>query len=99
MPRRKQDGPVDPDGPPSYEDKINESVYLSNVLGQDLAEILANARIIAAHALSTRPENIYIKSNTDLVIAARERFGEKPRPTLWRSSVSCGLVPEHLRIG
>lgn len=87
-----------PDGPPSFEDEINEGVHLS-VVGRDLKEILESARIQAAEALNTRPENIYIKSNTDLSVASRERFGDNPRPIMWRSSVHCGLVPEHLRLG
>jgi hypothetical protein len=95
---KKQES-VDPDGPPSYEDSINEAVYLSEVVGRDLEEILRNAKVQAARALNTRPENIYIKNNTNLVIASKERFGENPRPVLWRSSVNCGLVPEHLRLG
>jgi len=97
MGRGKAEQQADPDGPPSYEDDINESVYLVSVMGVDLQDIIRQAKERAAKALVTRPENIYIKHNTPLTLAARGRFNDQP--ILWKSTVDCRLVPEHLRIG
>lgn len=96
---RKKEESADLDGPPSYEDDINESVVLYSVGGRDLAEVIAHAKELAAKAFATRPENIYVKHNSDLVAAAKQRFGDDPAPIMWKATVSCGLVPEHLRLG
>lgn len=90
----KQD--QDPDGPPSYEDTLTYSVFLSGVLGKTLDEIIGIAKVEAAKALGTRPENIYIIGNSALVAAAVARFGEET--LLWRAAVTCGVVPPSLRI-
>lgn len=96
MRKKKQD--QDPDGPPSYEDEITYRVTLPHVIGKGLTEIIAKARVEAALALGTRPENIYIISNSPPAIVATARFGDDT-PILWRSAVTCGVVPPELQLG
>lgn len=97
MGRRKQEDDVDPDGPPSYEDKIIEQVVFT-AYGKNLEDVIANARLEAGKALGTRPENVYISSSSPLIAAATARFEDRGT-ILWKARVTCGVVPPELRIG